>query len=233
MPRKVTRREFMAATGGSVLSIGLPGAFCKLSAEENRIVAGELRADGKPRLPPGQHAVKSLPDMGGFEGPGRHSSWRLKLYGEVDKPVVLSFDDLAKMDRVTVTCDVHCVTGWTLLDSKWSGIGLKTIMDFVGIKDQARYVIFYAPENYSANIPMDEARKDNVILADTFSNRPLPLDHGSPLRALVADLYFWKSVKWVESIKFSAKDEPGFYETRGYSNSADPWKEERHEKAGN
>jgi DMSO/TMAO reductase YedYZ molybdopterin-dependent catalytic subunit len=229
MLTKLTRREFMAAAGGSIVSIGLPGTYYKLSAEENRKVANELRPDGRVRIPPGQHAVTSLPDMGGFEGPGKVPSWRLRIFGDVENPTTLSFDDLASLERVNITCDVHCVTGWTLLDSKWSGISLKTIMDFVKPKKNAGYVSFHAPEDYSANIPMAEAGKDNLLLADTFFDKPLPLDHGAPMRALVPDLYFWKSVKWIESIKFSATDEPGFYETNGFSNSADPWKEERFE----
>lgn len=219
----------MAAAGGSIVGIGLPGAFYKLSADENSKVASEIRPDGRLRLPPGQRAVKSLLDMGGSKGPGKVPSWRLKVYGDVGNPVTLSFDDLASFERVHITCDVHCVTGWSLLDSKWSGIRLKTIMDFVKIKENAGYAIFYAPGDYSANIPLAEAGKENVILADTFFDSPLPQNHGAPLRSLVPDLYFWKSVKWIESIKFSVTDEPGFYETNGYSNSADPWKEERFE----
>ena len=144
-------------------------------------------------------------------------------------PVSLGRDELAQFKRVDMTCDVHCVTGWSFLDAKWSGIPLRSVMDFVGVKDDARYVILYASGGYKANIPMDEALKENVILADAFSGNPLPAAHGAPLRAVVPDLYFWKSVKWIQAIRFAKTDEPGFYETRGYSNSGDPWKEERFE----
>lgn len=229
MPDKLTRRAFIVSTAGSIVGIGLPGTFYKLSAQETQKIAGERRPDGKLRIPPGQDAVKSLLDMGGYEGPGSVPSWRLNIYGDVENPVTLNLDDLANFKRVNITCDVHCVTGWSLLDSKWSGIPLKTIIEYVKVKQKAKYVIFYGPQDYSANIPITEATKDHVILADKFFDTPLPLDHGAPFRALIPDLYFWKSVKWVESIKFSAMDEPGFYETRGYSNSADPWREERFE----
>jgi len=228
MENKITRRYFIAAAAGSIVSIGLPGTYCKLSAQENAQVSKELRPDGHLRIPPGQHAVKALSDMGGTPGPGQIPAWKLKIYGEVKKPVTLSFDDLSQFERTAITCDVHCVTGWTLLDSRWGGILLTTLMEFVGVKDSAGFVVFSAPAGYSSNIPMKEARKDNVILADSFSGSPLPLVHGAPFRGLVPDRYFFKSVKWVESIQFSTVDEPGYYESHGYSNTADPWTEDRY-----
>ena len=233
MIRKMTRREFAAVAGGAMVSIGLPGTFVTLSAKENREIAGALRPDGRLRIPPGQRAVKTLQDMGGTPGAGNVPSWRLKIYGAVDSPVTLSADRLMALDRVDLTCDVHCVTGWSLLDGRWGGIRLATLMALARVKSNAGFVIFESPEGYTSNIPMAEAKKPNVILADTFQGNPLPPDHGAPFRALVPDLYFWKSTKWVEAIRFSEDDEPGFYETRGYSNTADPWKEQRFdEQAG-
>lgn len=226
-PKKITRRAFMTLAGGAMVNIGLPGKFQKLSAEENQEIAKQKRPDGRLRLPPGQHAVKSLAFMGGTQGPGNAPNWRLKLYGEVAKPITFSFDSLMKFEQVQLTCDVHCVTSWSLLDSHWTGISLSTLMQHVGVKPSAGYVIFEAPGGYTSNIPIAEARKANVILAHAFEGQPLALNHGQPLRALVPDLYFWKSTKWIEKIFFSAKDIPGYYETSGYSNTADPWKEER------
>ena len=225
---KMTRREFVAAAGGSVVSIGLPGVFVKLLDAENQALAAELRPDGKPRIPPGQHAVKTLSDMGGVPGVGRVPQWRLEITGAVNKPVILTFEDILKMPQVSQTCDVHCVTSWTLLDSVWKGVSLQTVMDLVKVKEEAKFVIFEAPADYTSNIPIKDVQKGNVILAHEFSNQPLPKAHGAPLRSLVPDRYFYKSVKWVQRIKFTVEDEPGYYETRGYSNSADPWKEERY-----
>jgi DMSO/TMAO reductase YedYZ molybdopterin-dependent catalytic subunit len=102
-------------------------------------------------------------------------------------------------------------------------------MDLVKPKKNAHFVIFEAAAGYTSNIPIVEARKDNVILAHSFFGKSLPTPHGAPLRALVPDRYFYKSAKWLEGIKFTAQDEPGYWERRGYSNSADPWKEERFE----
>lgn len=224
---KMTRREFMAAAGGAVVSIGLPGIFVKLLDSENRAFAAQLRPDGRPRIPPGQHAVRALIPMGGIDGPGDIASWRLQISGEVDNPLTLTFKDLRKLTPVNLTCDVHCVTGWTLLDSKWRGISVAAIMDLTKVKKNARFVIFEAHAGYTSNIPISEASKQNVILAHRFFGRALPLAHGAPVRALVPDRYFYKSAKWLTGIRFSAVDDPGYYELRGWSNTADPWKEER------
>jgi DMSO/TMAO reductase YedYZ molybdopterin-dependent catalytic subunit len=225
---KMTRREFMAAAGGTVVSIGLPGVFVKLIDSENRAMAAQLRPDGRPRIPPGQHAVKALQDMGGMQGPGNVPEWRLEINGEVEISLTLKIQDLMDLKQVDQTCDVHCVTGWTLLDSRWRGVPMKTIIDLVKVKKRAGFVIFEAP-GYSSSIPLSEARNENVILAHGFFDRDLTRPHGAPLRGLVPDRYFYKSVKWLRRIRFTAVDEPGYYESGGYSNSADPWKEERFE----
>jgi len=230
MSRKITRRAFMAAAGGSIVSIGLPGVFVKLMDSENQAIAAELRPDGRPRIPAGQHAVKALPDMGGVRGDGNVPEWRLEIKGEVENPLTLKLSDLPGLKQVTQTCDVHCVTGWTLLDSRWNGIRMKTVMDMVKVKGGAGFVIFEAPGGYTSSIPLSEACKDNVLLAHGFFDRNLPQANGAPLRALIPDRYFYKSVKWLQGITFTVADEPGYYESRGYSNSADPWKEERFEK---
>jgi DMSO/TMAO reductase YedYZ molybdopterin-dependent catalytic subunit len=225
--KKLTRREFMGSAGGTIVSIGLPGVFVKLMDSGNRALAAQLRPDGRPRIPPGQHAVKALPNMGGGQRDEDVPGWRLKIAGEVEDPMTLMISDLMALKQIDLICDVHCVTGWTLLDSRWRGISMKTIINLVKVKETAGFVIFKAPGIYTSSIPLAEALKDNVMLAHGFNDRKLPQVHGAPLRALVPDRYFYKSVKWLTEIKFSAVDEPGYYESSGYSNSADPWKEER------
>lgn len=225
--KKLTRRDFMAAAGGTLVSIGLPGTFMKLMDSENRALAADLRPDGRLRIPPGQHAVKALPNMGGTRGTKPASLWELQIGGEVQNPRTLKMADVLALKQIDLTCDVHCVTGWTLLDSRWRGVPLTVVMDLVKVKDSARFVIFEATGDYSTNIPLSEARKDNVILAHSYSGNNLPSVHGAPLRGLVPDRYFYKSAKWLKAIRFVSADEPGYYESSGYSNSADPWKEER------
>jgi DMSO/TMAO reductase YedYZ molybdopterin-dependent catalytic subunit len=227
---KISRRAFLAAAGGTIVSIGLPGAFVKLSDAEQRKLAADTRSDGRPRLPPGQLAVEKIRNMGGTPGTATAKNWRLRIHGEVEKPAVLSYQDLLDLDQVNITCDIHCVTGWTLLDSQWRGVRLATIMDIVRPKKNGNFIIFEAAAGYTSNVPISDARKENVILAHSFFGEKLPREHGAPVRVLIPDRYFYKSAKWLEGIKITSRDEPGFWETLGYSNSADPWKEERYQE---
>ena len=225
--KKLSRRTFLAKAGGSVVSIGLPGIFVKLMDLDNLALAAEMRPDGRPRLPPSQQAVKKIIAMGGIQGTADSESWKLQIHGEVGRPTTLNFQELLSLPQVDLTCDVHCVTGWTLLDSQWRGVRLTTIMDLVRTNESVGFVIFEAAAGYTSNIPLSEARKENVILAHSFYGTELPRPHGAPVRALVPDRYFYKSAKWLKGIKFTAQDEPGYWERQGYSNSADPWREER------
>jgi DMSO/TMAO reductase YedYZ molybdopterin-dependent catalytic subunit len=225
--KKLSRRAFLAKAGGSLVSISLPGVFVKLASREKVALAAQIRPDGRPRIPPGQQAVKRLYDMGGIQGKANPQDWQLRIHGEVEKPTTLTFQQLIQLKQIELTCDVHCVTGWTLLDSEWSGVRLSTIMDLVELRNDARFVIFEAAAGYTSNIPLVEARKNNVLLAHIFFGKSLPGPHGAPVRALVPDRYFYKSAKWLVGVKFTAQDEPGYWERQGYSNSADPWKEER------
>lgn len=227
--QKISRRAFLAAAGGTLVSIGLPGAFIKLSDAEQRALAADTRPDGRPRLPPGQLAVEKIRDMGGTPGTATVANWSLRIHGEVEKPATLSYQELLNLDQVHITCDIHCVTGWTLLDSEWIGVRLKTIMDRVRPRKSGGFIIFEAAAGYTSNVPISDARKENVVLAHRFYGEKLPREHGAPVRALVPDRYFYKSAKWLEAVEVTARDRPGFWETQGFSNSADPWKEERYQ----
>lgn len=228
---KMSRRAFLAAAGGAIITIGLPGVFARLSDEEQYALAADTRPDGRPRLPPGQSAIGKIEDMGGRPGTATVADWSMRIYGEVEEPTVLSYQELLSLDQVHITCDIHCVTGWTLLDSQWSGVRLSTIMDRVKPRGNGQFVIFEAAAGYTTNVPIGEAQKENVILAHSFFGERLPKEHGAPVRALVPDLYFYKSAKWVQAVRVTTHDEPGFWESRGYSNSADPWKEERYQQS--
>ena len=150
------------------------------------------------------------------------------VHGEVDSPFELDFAGLLAMPQVDQTCDVHCVTRWSLFDSQWTGVRLADMAAKAKLKPSARYVIFEAAEGYTANVPLREALAPNVLVAHKLEGGPLARPHGAPVRALVPDLYFWKSAKWLTGIRFASGDRPGFWETRGYHNHADPWKEERY-----
>ena len=141
----------------------------------------------------------------------------------------MSYQELLGLDQVQITCDIHCVTGWTLLDSQWSGVRLKTIMDVVKPYAHGRFILFEAAGGFTSNVPMSDTENKDVILAHSLFGENLPQENGAPVRALIPDRYFYKSAKWLEGIKVAVNDEPGFWEKQGFSNSADPWKEERHQ----
>jgi DMSO/TMAO reductase YedYZ molybdopterin-dependent catalytic subunit len=196
--------------------------------EEERKARATLRPDGRPKLPPGQYLLSRIRPMGGTEGDPSPSGFRLHVHGEVEAPFTIDFAELLRMPQVDQVCDVHCVTKWTVLDSKWTGVKVADLAARARPKPSARHVIFEASAGYTANVPLREALAPNVLVAHKYEGSPLARAHGAPARVIVPDLYFWKSAKWLTGIRFVAADRPGYWETRGYHNHADPWKEERY-----
>jgi DMSO/TMAO reductase YedYZ molybdopterin-dependent catalytic subunit len=224
----MNRRNFLRnVAAGSVVVLG-GGAYVVANAQEEDAARKTLRPDGRPRLPPSQYLLKHLRPMGGEEGDPSPGKWRLKVYGEVEQPFELDFAKLLVMPQTEQTCDVHCVTKWTMLDAKWTGVKLADLAARAQVKPSARHVIFEAVGGYTSNVRLREALAPNVLVAHKHEGVPLARPHGAPVRALVPDLYFWKSAKWLTGIRFSAVDAPGYWEVRGYNNHADPWKEERY-----
>ncbi|HEX7602479.1 MAG TPA: molybdopterin-dependent oxidoreductase [Polyangiaceae bacterium] len=228
-PKMTGRRDILRAmTAGSVL-IALGGATYVVVGDEKTRQARKLKlADGRPRLPPNQHLIERIRPMGGEEGDPSPGAFRLNVHGEVDAPYELDFAGLLAMPQSTQTCDVHCVTKWSLFDSHWTGVKLADLAARAKVKASAHYVIFEAAFGYTANVLLREALRPNVLVAHKYEGTPLARAHGAPVRALVPDLYFWKSAKWLTGIRFAARDAPGYWENRGYHNHADPWAEERY-----
>jgi DMSO/TMAO reductase YedYZ molybdopterin-dependent catalytic subunit len=222
----IGRRRFLrtAAVGTAIVALGA-GTYVLAAEDDPR--TKQKRPDGRPRLPPGQRLIDALKPMGGDPGDPNPASFRLQIHGEVMNPLTLDFAALTALPAVDQVCDVSCVTGWTVFDSQWTGVRVAEIAKLAKVKDSARYVIFEAANGYTANVRYPEATAPNVLVAYKFHGAPLPRPHGPPVRALVPDLYFWKSAKWLTGI-YCAADRPGYWETRGYHNHADPWKEERY-----
>jgi DMSO/TMAO reductase YedYZ molybdopterin-dependent catalytic subunit len=224
------RRRFLRsalAAGTAVVALG-GATYVFASEEEERKARATMRPDGRPRLPPGQDLLTRIRPMGGSEGDPSPSGWKLQVSGEVDAPFTIDFAELLKMPQVDQVCDVHCVTKWTCLDSKWTGVKVSDLAARAKVRPSARHVIFEAAHGYTANVPLREALAPNILIAHKYEGSPLARTHGAPARVLVPDLYFWKSAKWITGIRFVASDRPGYWETRGYHNHADPWKEERY-----
>jgi DMSO/TMAO reductase YedYZ molybdopterin-dependent catalytic subunit len=218
------RRLLLGAAAGTVV-VAL-GARAVVVDDDPR--ARELRPDGRPRLPPGQRVLRALKPMGGTPGDPSPAAFRLRVHGEVASPFELRFDELLALPQVEQTCDVHCVTGWSVLGSRWVGVPVRALAERARVDRSARHVVFEAAYGYTANVPIDEALAPNVLVAHAYEGAPLGRPHGPPARALVPDLYFWKSAKWLTGLRFVARDAPGYWEVRGYHNHADPWLEERY-----
>ncbi len=227
--KRMERREFIKKAGAGTLLVALGGGLYRIASDDlTRKARAEVRKDGKPRLPPGQKVLQSLRPMGGQSGSPNPKDFRLRVYGEVDKEFTVGYEELFKMDPVKERADVHCVTGWSMLGGLWSGVRVSTLAKRAGLKRTANFVIFECAHGYTANISKREAMKPNVMIVNALDGRPFAKQHGAPVRSLVPDRYFWKSAKWITGIRFVKRDIPGYWETRGYHNIANPWKEQRY-----
>jgi DMSO/TMAO reductase YedYZ molybdopterin-dependent catalytic subunit len=223
------RRTFLRNVSAGTLVIALGGGTYVCASEEEEDRARKLlRADGRPRLPPSQYLLKRLRPMGGQEGDPSPGHWKMRVYGDVEAPFEIDFAQLLAMPQTEQACDVHCVTKWTMLDARWTGVKIADLAARARPKGNVRHVIFEAVGGYTSNVLLREAMAPTSLVAHRHEGQPLARPHGAPVRALVPDLYFWKSAKWLTGIRFSAVDEPGYWENRGYNNHADPWREERY-----
>lgn len=223
------RRTFLRAlTAGTVVMALGGGAYVLADTEDERRARATLRPDGRPRLPPSQYLLRRLRPMGGDEGDPSPGDFRLQVHGEVEQPFTLDFAGLLAMPQVEQECDVHCVTKWSVLGARFAGVRVADLAARAQVKPTAHHVIFEAAYGYTSNVLLHEALAPSVLVAHRLDGEPLARDHGAPVRALVPDLYFWKSAKWLTGIRFTAEDHPGYWEVRGYNNHADPWKEERY-----
>jgi DMSO/TMAO reductase YedYZ molybdopterin-dependent catalytic subunit len=229
MERAFDRRQLIKTAAAGTVIMGLGGALYRLVSDDmTKKARAEGRADGKARLPPGQRIIEKLRPMGGEEGPGDVKSFRLRVHGLVKTELDLDYGALLELPTVEKQADVHCVTGWTVIDAVWKGVQIATLAEKAGVSGEARHVILEAAHGFTANVPLAEATADYSLITWRLNGRPFALQHGAPVRALVPDLYFWKSAKWITGVKFVKNDAPGYWEVRGYHNHADPWKEERY-----
>ncbi len=227
--KSLDRRAFIRQAAAGTIIVALGGGLYYLAEDDlTKQARAQKRPDGKPRLPPGQRVIKRLRPMGGEAGSPKAKDFRLRVHGEVDNALELDYRALLELPQVEHQADVHCVTGWSCLGQMYTGVQVAHLAELAGVKDTARHVIFEAAHGYTANVPLDEAIAPNVLVTHRLNGRPFARKHGAPVRGLVPDLYFWKSAKWLTGIRFVSRDRPGYWETRGYHNHADPWREERY-----
>jgi DMSO/TMAO reductase YedYZ molybdopterin-dependent catalytic subunit len=185
----------------------------------------------KDRIPPGQFETKDFPVLSA--GPTPRSSlekWDFSIYGDIAEDLKWTWDEFMKLPRETVTVDIHCVTKWTKLDTVWTGVSVETLLEGVDLEAQSDvgHLIAYCDGGYTTNLPLADVRAGKAWIAFEYDGRPLAAEHGGPARLLVPHLYFWKSAKWVRGIKLVKDNRPGFWETAGYHDYGDPWREQRY-----
>jgi DMSO/TMAO reductase YedYZ molybdopterin-dependent catalytic subunit len=181
------------------------------------------------RLPPGQKLTTGFPVLDlGVQPDIPLNEWTLSLDGLVEKPATLSWEAFNALPQVEDVSDFHCVTTWSKYDCRWSGVAFTTLYELVQPKPEAKFVYFTSYDGYSTNVPLAQCLDDDVLVATSFDNAPVTREHGGPARVIIPKLYAWKGAKFVKSITFLAEDKLGFWEVRGYSNTADPWTEDRY-----
>jgi DMSO/TMAO reductase YedYZ molybdopterin-dependent catalytic subunit len=182
------------------------------------------------RLPPGQYLTEKWPVLHAGETPHYPdlSDWSLRVFGEVENEVVLTWEQLNELPRTEHTQDIHCVTRWSKFDMTFGGIHWRELEQLVRPTGSAHHVVAHAEQDFTANVPIASLRDDNALLATHANGEELTADHGYPLRLVIPGKYFWKSAKWLRGIELTATDRPGFWESYGYHNDADPFREERY-----
>ena len=187
------------------------------------------RADNVPRdrVPPGQYVTDDYPVLSA--GPTPHTPldrWDFTIGGEVGEPRRWTWEEFRALPTEAITADIHCVTKWSKLDTSWQGVSIDALLD--GIETSAEYVVQYSDGGYTTNTPLEDLTDGKAWVAVGYDGEPLAAEHGGPARMLVPHLYFWKSAKWIRGLRLLAADEPGFWETNGYHNYGDPWREQRY-----
>jgi DMSO/TMAO reductase YedYZ molybdopterin-dependent catalytic subunit len=154
------------------------------------------------------------------------------MFGLIEKEVTLSWDEFMKLPQTEMIVDIHCVTRWSKLDTKWKGVLFSDLLKLVQPKPNATHVMQHCYGGYTTNLSIEEMMDDDVMLSYEFDGKPLEKEHGGPMRVVVPKLYFWKSAKWVNGLEFMSADKPGFWERNGYHMHGDPWTEERYGSFG-
>lgn len=203
--------------------------------DDAELGSGPLNRHGKPQVPTGQHVVEKWPvlDLGHQPAIARED-WRLEIGGLCAHPTTLDWEGLMDLPQVTDDSDFHCVTTWSLLDSTWQGVRFADLAAAVQPHDEARHLLVTGSdrdpasgEPYTTNLRLADALAPDVLLVHTWNGRPLPREHGGPVRMITPRLYAWKGAKWIAKITFLDQEQLGFWERRGYSNSARPWANDR------
>jgi DMSO/TMAO reductase YedYZ molybdopterin-dependent catalytic subunit len=181
------------------------------------------------RLPPGQYLTEKWPVLHAGSVPNTDlSTWDFQVFGEVERPLTLTWNELRELPSTEITVDIHCVTRWSRFDADFRGVHWRELAKLVEPKPHARFVVAHAEQGFTSNVPLEALEDENALVAYEADGKPLAPEHGWPLRLVVPSRYFWKSAKWLRGLELRTTDQPGFWERYGYHNDADYWKEERY-----
>ena len=181
------------------------------------------------RIPPGQSRTRKWPVLDAHGTPHVPlESWRLQVFGLVERPLAYALAEFRALPRVKVFADFHCVTRWSRLGNVWEGVSTRELLSRAGIRPEARVVVCHGYDNqWTTNLPLADFLAEDALLADLHDSQPITADHGGPVRGMVPRLYAWKSAKWICGIELVAEDQPGYWERGGYHLRGDPWAEQR------
>jgi DMSO/TMAO reductase YedYZ molybdopterin-dependent catalytic subunit len=186
---------------------------------------GKRRGDQK--LPPGQYLVTDFPVLSAGPTPRVDTgSWRFRLKTESGQIREWTWAEFRALPDEDITVDIHCVTKWSKLTTHWRGVSLDTLL--AEAETSAQFLLAHSYGGYTTNLPLADVRDGQAWIAFEYEGQPLTAEHGGPARLLVPHLYFWKSAKWVQGIDLRDQDQPGFWESLGYNNYGDPWREQRY-----
>ncbi len=185
------------------------------------------RRRGDQKLPPGQYLVTDFPVLSAGPTPRVDTgTWRFRLQTETGQTREWDWAQFRALPDEDITVDIHCVTKWSKLTTHWRGVSLDTLL--AEAETSAQYLLAHSYGGYTTNLPLADVRDGQAWIAFEYEGKPLAAEHGGPARLLVPHLYFWKSAKWVQGIDLRDKDQPGFWESLGYNNYGDPWREQRY-----
>jgi DMSO/TMAO reductase YedYZ molybdopterin-dependent catalytic subunit len=187
--------------------------------------AGRGRSD--PALPPGQYLTRDFPVLSAGPTPRIDlDRWEFAIAGAAGQRHTWSWAQLTALPAEEITVDLHCVTKWSKLGTAWQGVSLDLLLS--GVPGEAEFALVHSYGGYTTNLPVADLRDGRAWIAYRYDGQPLAAQHGGPARLLVPHLYLWKSAKWVRSIDLRHEDLPGFWESAGYHNYGDPWREQRY-----
>jgi DMSO/TMAO reductase YedYZ molybdopterin-dependent catalytic subunit len=186
------------------------------------------RRDASVKLPPGQYLTEDFPVLSAGPTPRVPTTgWEFVITTEAGQSHRWSWRDLLAMPMQTPTVDLHCVTKWSKLGTTWQGVSLDLLLD--GVDTAADFALVHSYGGYTTNLPLVDLQGGQAWIACKYDGEDLAPEHGGPARLLVPHLYLWKSAKWVRGIQLLDEDEPGFWESAGYHNYGDPWREQRYQ----